>query len=490
MTLTFERIMKMKVVELRAALRQRSLEQKGRKSELQDRLVAALKQDAEEEQQQAESEETSQPQSDEEQQVESGEPAVETPDEQQQSTSVDVTTEETASQDQATEESGMEPVNPAPEPVVAEEPSVSAEQSTTEIEQPTEEPTEEVTNETTGQLPEEKVEMAVDETPEGQPQVQEPATEETTTDISAPPVKPAELPMEGGDGAQKRTAAQADVSEEPDKKRRKTRFTPAPVGASMQQQYSAGAPPQQPQQQYPAAAPTQQYPAGTYQDYQVGASAQQYPAGAYTQQTHQYPGPPDESNLAPILLEKDQENIKKFLQSVPPSDLLALCAQICKKYPAILKEIKGKLHKDPKLCKLFIRGLDWETTSETLHKVFSEYGTVVEANVIMDKLQHGRSKGYGFITMGTAQEAQKALETVQRKIDGRITHINLASQRNNGGYNNFRGGGRGGYRQQQMPYMSSGYGYQQQNYGYQQAGYGQQYGYAGQGYGQHYGALQ
>jgi len=134
----------------------------------------------------------------------------------------------------------------------------------------------------------------------------------------------------------------------------------------------------------------------------------------------------DQSNLPPILLPKDAAGIKKYLQTLNPTELLEYVTQLCLEFPQILKEVKAKLHKDPKLCKLFIRGLNWDTTSETLTTVFSEYGTVVESRIIMDK-QMGRSKGYGFITMSTADEAKKALENVERKIDGRMTYINLAS---------------------------------------------------------------
>jgi len=220
-------------------------------------------------------------------------------------------------------------------------------------------------------------------------------------------------PAPEAEGSQKRSAAEADVNEEPDKKRRKTRFNAPAV---------------------------------------------------------------DESKLPPILLEKEKEGIKNFLQTLSPTALLDACADLCVKFPELLKEIKSKLHKDPKLCKLFIRGLDWETTSEKLNEVFSEYGTVVEVNVIMDK-QMGRSKGYGFITMATAQEAEKALELTERKIDNRTTYINLASspdnfsqQRKEGnGFYRGRGGGRGGGGG--GGFRGRGGGYRGYNQNYQPYGY-------------------
>jgi RNA recognition motif-containing protein len=63
--------------------------------------------------------------------------------------------------------------------------------------------------------------------------------------------------------------------------------------------------------------------------------------------------------------------------------------------------------------KLFVGGLSWGTTQEALAEYFSQVGTVVEAVVIMDKFS-GRSKGFGFVTMSSPEEAQAAIE----KLDG------------------------------------------------------------------------
>merc|ERR1719471_1900943 len=136
----------------------------------------------------------------------------------------------------------------------------------------------------------------------------------------------------------------------------------------------------------------------------------------------------DNTNLEEIPLAKDRDEIKTWLQSMEPKALLEYCADLMVKYPDFQREVKSKLHKDPKLCKLFIRGLNWDTTKEKLKEVFEEFGTVVEANIIMDK-QMNRSKGYGFITMSTAEEAQKALADPKKEIDNRQTHCNLASDR-------------------------------------------------------------
>jgi len=130
----------------------------------------------------------------------------------------------------------------------------------------------------------------------------------------------------------------------------------------------------------------------------------------------------------PLVLSKENSQIKEWLQSMEPKDLLAFCTELMVKYPHIQQDVKEKLQRNPKLCKLFIRGLNWDTKTETLKEEFAKYGTVADVTIVMDK-QMGRSKGYGFITFENADEAQKALREPKRTIDGRTTWINLASDR-------------------------------------------------------------
>ncbi|MBU2539929.1 RNA-binding protein [Patescibacteria group bacterium] len=76
--------------------------------------------------------------------------------------------------------------------------------------------------------------------------------------------------------------------------------------------------------------------------------------------------------------------------------------------------------------KLFVGGLSYETTGETLKEAFAQIGTVESANVITDKIS-GRSKGFGFVEMSSEEEAKKAIETLNGKeIDGRNVTVNEA----------------------------------------------------------------
>lgn len=96
--------------------------------------------------------------------------------------------------------------------------------------------------------------------------------------------------------------------------------------------------------------------------------------------------------------------------------------------------------------KLYVGGLSYDTTEETLKKTFAEAGTVETAVVIMDR-DSGRSKGFGFVEMSTEEEAAKAIEMFNGKdLDGRTVTVNEArpmeERPNRGGYS---GGSRGSY---------------------------------------------
>lgn len=97
--------------------------------------------------------------------------------------------------------------------------------------------------------------------------------------------------------------------------------------------------------------------------------------------------------------------------------------------------------------KLFVGNISYNTTENDLQDAFAPYGTVVEANLMMDRAT-GRPRGFGFVTMGSAEEAQKAVEALHGKqLDGRALTVNVARPREErpagggGGRREFRGGG-------------------------------------------------
>ena len=100
--------------------------------------------------------------------------------------------------------------------------------------------------------------------------------------------------------------------------------------------------------------------------------------------------------------------------------------------------------------KLYVGGLSYSTTEDTLKDTFSQAGTVESATIIMDKMS-GRSKGFGFVEMSSDEEAQKAIGMFNGKdLDGRNITVNEArpmeSRPPRGGFDPTRRGGFGGSR--------------------------------------------
>ena len=107
--------------------------------------------------------------------------------------------------------------------------------------------------------------------------------------------------------------------------------------------------------------------------------------------------------------------------------------------------------------KLFVGNLSFNTTENDLQDAFAAFGTVTETNLMMDRATN-RPRGFGFVTMSTAEEAQKAIAGMNGKdVDGRALTVNVARPREDrppggggggrGGRREFGGGGGGGRRE-------------------------------------------
>ena len=91
--------------------------------------------------------------------------------------------------------------------------------------------------------------------------------------------------------------------------------------------------------------------------------------------------------------------------------------------------------------KLYVGNLTYGVTDSMLDQLFAAHGTVESAQVIMDR-DTGRSKGFGFVEMGSDKEAQAAIAALNGKeVDGRALTVNEARPRPEGGGGH---GGRGG----------------------------------------------
>jgi RNA recognition motif-containing protein len=77
--------------------------------------------------------------------------------------------------------------------------------------------------------------------------------------------------------------------------------------------------------------------------------------------------------------------------------------------------------------KLYVGGLSYSTTSEGLREFFAQCGNVVSATVITDRFS-GQSRGFGFVEMATAEEAQTTISQLSgRELDGRRITVELSN---------------------------------------------------------------
>ena len=94
--------------------------------------------------------------------------------------------------------------------------------------------------------------------------------------------------------------------------------------------------------------------------------------------------------------------------------------------------------------KLYVGNIPFSTTSQDLQTLFSAHGSVVQVELVSDRFT-GRSRGFAFVEMATAEDAQKAISALQgTALDGRTITVNEARPREERPPRQFGGGGGGG----------------------------------------------
>ncbi|MDD9933078.1 MAG: hypothetical protein OXT09_05715 [Myxococcales bacterium] len=80
-------------------------------------------------------------------------------------------------------------------------------------------------------------------------------------------------------------------------------------------------------------------------------------------------------------------------------------------------------------CRLFVGGLSWDTSEETLRKAFEPHGPIADAVILKDRAT-GKSRGFGFVTMQNRKDATKAIDALNgSELDGRSLVVNVATAR-------------------------------------------------------------
>ncbi|KAI4308277.1 hypothetical protein L6164_031367 [Bauhinia variegata] len=122
----------------------------------------------------------------------------------------------------------------------------------------------------------------------------------------------------------------------------------------------------------------------------------------------------------------DEEPVEKLLEPFTKEQLHSLVKQAVEKYPDFIENVRELADVDPSHRKIFIHGLGWDTTAETLTSVFGKYGEIEDCKAVTDKVS-GKSKGYAFILFKHRSGARNALKQPQKKIGNRTTSCQLAS---------------------------------------------------------------
>ncbi|KAM6576746.1 hypothetical protein CsatB_028583 [Cannabis sativa] len=120
-----------------------------------------------------------------------------------------------------------------------------------------------------------------------------------------------------------------------------------------------------------------------------------------------------------------RDALKNLLEPFSKDQLINILKEVAVSNPSIVSGIVKSVESDPIHRKIFVHGLTWDTTTETLLSAFKQYGAVEDCNVVTDKVT-GRSKGYGFLLFKTRAGARKALKQPQKKIGNRIASCQLA----------------------------------------------------------------
>jgi RNA recognition motif-containing protein len=90
--------------------------------------------------------------------------------------------------------------------------------------------------------------------------------------------------------------------------------------------------------------------------------------------------------------------------------------------------------------KLYIGGLPYSVTDDSLRNLLTPHGTVESATVAMDRMTD-RSRGFGFVEMGTQEQAEKAISALNgTQLEGRTLTVNMAKPREDRGGGGSRGG--------------------------------------------------
>ncbi|CAA0813178.1 UBP1-associated protein 2A [Striga hermonthica] len=124
--------------------------------------------------------------------------------------------------------------------------------------------------------------------------------------------------------------------------------------------------------------------------------------------------------------DEEEEPLEKILDPFSKDQLTLLVKEAVANHPDLVEIVHKLADSDPSHRKIFVHGLGWEASDETITTLFSKYGEIEDCKVVKDKIS-GKSKGYAFILFKHRKGARRALKEPQKLIEGRMASCQLAS---------------------------------------------------------------
>ncbi|MQM00749.1 hypothetical protein Taro_033494 [Colocasia esculenta] len=124
--------------------------------------------------------------------------------------------------------------------------------------------------------------------------------------------------------------------------------------------------------------------------------------------------------------EEEALDVQAILEPYSKDQLIGFLCDAALGDPALHALIREAADRDVSHRKVFVHGMPWDATEESLRQVFSFFGAIDACNVVVDKAT-GRGKGYGFVLFRTRSGAVQALKQPHKQIGNRVAHCQLAS---------------------------------------------------------------
>lgn len=123
----------------------------------------------------------------------------------------------------------------------------------------------------------------------------------------------------------------------------------------------------------------------------------------------------------------NRETLRALLDPLGKDQLIELLKEVVARNPSLLSRISESAESDQAHRNIFVHGISWDCTTETLAASFRPFGDIEECHVVIDRTT-GRTKGYGFVLFRTRRGARNALKEPNKVIGGRSTTCQLASK--------------------------------------------------------------